>query len=171
MTSRLIALALALAVVGCKKNPPVTETPVITPTTTPAPVQTVPQEIVDLASNFTRVYFDLDSATLSPSAKSALDANVRIMSHRPDIKLEIQGHADQRGTTDYNLALGQRRADSVYKYMQSSGIAQSRLKVVSYGEERPLRSGAHESAWSQNRRCEFVITWSDSSDISGTASK
>lgn len=170
MTPRSIALALALVMVACKKPTPVTETPVITPTT-PAPVQTVPQEIVDLASNFTRVYFDVDRATLNPSAKSALDANVRIMSHRPDIKLEIQGHADERGTTDYNLALGQRRADSVYKYMQANGIAQSRLKVVSYGEERPLRGGSSESVWSQNRRCEFVITWSDNNDISGTASK
>ena len=171
MIPRSLALVLGLSIFGCKK-PLVTETPVIAPVIAPV-VDTVPNDIVELARNFTRVYYDIDSATLSSSAKSALDSNVRIMSARPDIKLEIQGHADERGTTDYNLSLGQRRADSVYRYMKSSGIAQSRVKVVSYGEEKPLRSGGAESAWSQNRRCEFVITWSDNtnSSISGTASK
>ena len=173
MTPRAIALVLMLVTVGCKKQPVVTETAVLTPTTEPvvAP-QTLPQDIVDLAQNFTRVYFDLDNATLSDAAKSALNENITIMTRRPDIKLEIQGHADERGTTDYNLALGQRRAQSVHSFMKSSGIAQSRLKVVSYGEERPLRDASAESAWSQNRRCEFVITWSDNSaegDVSGSA--
>ncbi|MFT5679991.1 MAG: peptidoglycan-associated lipoprotein [Myxococcota bacterium] len=175
MTPRIIAVALMFATVGCKKTPPVTETPVITQTAEPTVAsQTVPQDIVDLAQNFTRVYFDVDGSTLSDSAKSALNENITIMTRRPDIKLEIQGHADERGTTDYNLALGQRRAQSVYSFMKSSGIAQSRLKVVSYGEERPLRSASAESAWSQNRRCEFVITWSDNSaqgNVSGTTSE
>jgi peptidoglycan-associated lipoprotein len=169
---RTLSLVLALSVFGCKKTPPVTETPVITPVTDGT--QKVPDHIVELAQNFTRVYFDLDSSDLSAAAKSALDANVAIMTQRPDIKLEIQGHADERGTTDYNIALGQRRAQSVQSYMKSNGIAQSRLKVVSYGEERPLRTGSYESAWSQNRRCEFVITWSDNSaegNVSGTTSE
>lgn len=173
MTPRILLVLLSFAAFGCKKTPPVTETPVIsaTPDPTAAP-QRLPSEIVELAQNFSRVYFDLDSATLSGSAKSALDANVAIMSKRPDIKLEVQGHADERGTTDYNLALGQRRAQSVYRYMKSNGIAQSRVKVVSYGEERPLRNGSAESSWSQNRRCEFVITWSDNNvdgSVAGTA--
>ena len=172
MTPRILIVLLSLAVVGCKKTPPVTETPVITSTPEPTAPQRLPSEIVELAQNFSRVYFDLDSATLSGSAKSALDANVEIMSKRPDIKLEVQGHADERGTTDYNLALGQRRAQSVYRYMKSNGIAQSRIKVVSYGEERPLRNGSSESSWSQNRRCEFVITWSDTNvdgSVAGTS--
>jgi peptidoglycan-associated lipoprotein len=122
-----------------------------------------------MAKNFKRVFFELDQVGLDPSSKSALDENVRIMTEHPDIKVELQGHADERGTTDYNLALGQRRANAVRKYMVSTGVGSSRLKVVSYGEERPLSSGSNENAWSKNRRAEFVITWGESGNVHGTA--
>ena len=84
------------------------------------------------------------------------------------LRIEIQGHADERGTTDYNLALGLRRAQSVADFMQSQGVSISRIRVVSYGEERPLQQGSDERVWSQNRRCEFAILWSDVDDIQGT---
>lgn len=171
MRNRLLILAL-VSTVGCKKTPP--EQPATTTTAAvvaePEP-EKIPDEVVDLARNFARVYFDLDSANLSADAKAALDENVKIMQARPDLKLEVQGHADERGTTDYNLSLGQKRAQSVYNYMKATGVSQSRLKVVSYGEERPLAGGSSESAWSKNRRCEFVITWSNSNDIQGTANQ
>ena len=163
-------LVCSLLVIGCRKKTPEVPPEVVAPVVSPTS-QKVPDEVVNLARNFTRVFFDFDSSNLSESSKSALNDNVKIMQARPDIKLEIQGHADERGTTDYNIALGQRRADSVYRYMKAQGIADSRLKVVSYGEERPLRSGGSETAWSQNRRCEFIITWSESTDIRGTADK
>ena len=163
-------LVCSLLVIGCRKKTPEVTPEVVAPVVSPTS-QKVPDEVVNLARNFTRVFFDFDSSNLSESSKSALNDNVKIMQARPDIKLEIQGHADERGTTDYNIALGQRRADSVYRYMKAQGIADSRLKVVSYGEERPLRSGGSETAWSQNRRCEFIITWSESTDSRGTADK
>ena len=174
MISRLMFILLGLALVGCKKNvPPVIEVPVATVVEPVAEPTQIPEDVMALVQNFSRIYFDVDSATLNSMAKSALNDNIEILSRRQDIKLEIQGHADERGTTDYNLALGQRRANNVYNHIKSSGISQSRLKVVSYGEEQPLRSGGSESSWSQNRRCEFVITWSDpnaSGSVSGSAS-
>ena len=81
------------------------------------------------------------------------------MLNNSDIKVEIQGHADERGTTDYNLALGQKRSDSVKSYLVSAGVAPSRLSSISYGEEQPLDMAHTEIAWSKNRRAEFRITW------------
>ena len=171
MRKMMLTLAV-LTVVGCKKKPPedIVDTTDIVQTGDVEP-EKIPDEVVDLARNFARVYFDLDSSTLSADAKQALDENVRIMQARPDLKLEVQGHADERGTTDYNLSLGQKRAQSVYTYMKTTGVGDSRIKVVSYGEERPLAGGSTESAWSKNRRCEFVITWSRTSDVQGTANE
>ena len=151
---------------GCKKK---IEEPATTMVAPPAaPSEPPPPPVVEMAKNFTRVYFDFDSSTLTSQSKSALDANVQIMKDNGDIKLELQGHADERGTTDYNLALGQRRANSVYQYMTAGGIPTSRLKVISYGEERPRERGASETAWAQNRRAEFVITWKGEANVSGT---
>ena len=158
----LVHLGLA-----CKKPvketpPPVETAPVVEPEAKEevkaAPSQ-LPAEIMQLVQNFQKVYFDLDAAVLSEDSKAALSQNVTILQKHADIRLEIQGHADERGTTEYNLALGQRRADTVAKYLSASGIAPSRLKVVSYGEEKPLSLDGSESAFSKNRRCEFVIVW------------
>jgi peptidoglycan-associated lipoprotein len=165
MRNRFLTLTLLAFAFGCKKKPPeeIVDTTTVSNSVAAEP-EKIPDEVVNLARNFARVYFDFDSSTLSADGKAALDENVRIMQARPDLKLEVQGHADERGTTDYNLSLGEQRAQSVYRYMQSSGIGQTRLKVVSYGEERPLASGNSESAWSKNRRCEFIITWSNNND-------
>ena len=114
-----------------------------------------------MVKNFQRVYFDFDSATLADDSKAALAENAGIMAANPDIKIELQGHADERGTTDYNLALGQRRADAVRRYLSAQGVAGSRVTVVSYGEEKPLDSRSFEGAWTKNRRAEFRITWGE----------
>ena len=95
----------------------------------------------------------------------AITDNVKIMQAHNDVKLQIQGHADERGTTDYNLALGQRRADAIKNHMINQGVAPSRLAVVSYGEEKPLDPGSNERAWAQNRRAEFIITWGDAATV------
>ena len=171
MKSRTLAtlVATSLIVVACKKKPVPEPAPVAPPA--PAPVAApaaAPAQVVEMVKNFQRVFFDLDASELDASSKAALDANIRIMTEHPDIKVELQGHADERGTTDYNLALGQRRAQAVRRYMTTNGVATPRLKVVSYGEERPLRPGSNESAWSKNRRAEFVITWGDSEAVEGT---
>lgn len=174
MKTRFSTVLLLSISMGCTKD---CREPPAPPPVPPAPVveeaapSRIPDEVINLARNFSRVFFDLDSAELSAEAKSALDENVRIMQARPDIRLEIQGHADERGTTDYNLSLGNNRAQSVLRYMQATGISSTRIKVISYGEERPLASGSTEAAWSRNRRCEFVITWSENTDIQGTTAE
>jgi peptidoglycan-associated lipoprotein len=115
-----------------------------------------------------RAFFDYDQTALRSEAQSAIGTNVSMMGKHSDMKIEVQGHADDRGTTQYNMALGQRRANKVVRYMESNGISESRLRAVSYGEERPLSMGADESAWSQNRRAEFKITFGGTSYTKGT---
>ncbi|RME24254.1 MAG: peptidoglycan-associated lipoprotein Pal [Deltaproteobacteria bacterium] len=160
--------AVALGI-GCKKKPAETAPAAVAPVTeAPAPVEEAPAEVQEMALNFSRVYFEFDQATLNAASKAALDSNAEIMKKKTDIKVEIQGHADERGTTDYNLALGTRRAQAVRDYLVAQGIAPSRLTVVSYGEERPLVQGHSETAWSQNRRAEFRITWGDAGNVQGT---
>ena len=103
-------------------------------------------------------------------AKSAVDGNVAIMNNHSDMKVEVQGHADERGTTQYNMALGQRRANAIVRYMTANGIAEARLRAVSYGEERPSVMGDTESAWDSNRRGEFKITYGGTDYTRGTTS-
>ena len=155
-------ILMALVVFGCKKAPPesvaVSDGP-IAPIEAPASQAPVPDSVKQLAANFSKVFFEFDAATLTSSAQQALSANVTIMTANNDLKVEIQGHADERGTTDYNLSLGQKRAESVKKYMVAQGVSPTRLGTISYGEERPVDHTATEVAWSKNRRAEFRITW------------
>jgi len=161
---------MALVVFGCKKAPPetvaVSDGPVA-PIEAPAAQAPVPDQVKQMAANFSKVFFEFDAATLTSSAQQALSANVSIMTDNNDLKVEIQGHADERGTTDYNLSLGQKRAESVKKYMVAQGVSPTRLGTISYGEERPVDGSATEVAWSKNRRAEFRITWGQGS-VTGT---
>ena len=151
---------------ACKKQQP--PEPVVEPPTQPtAPIQ-LPEEIMTMTQNFQRVYFETDSSTLNFQAKEALEENSKLMMKYSDIRIEIQGHADERGTTDYNLALGQQRATNVTQYMINLGVPSSRIRMTSFGEEKPLSEDFSEHAWSKNRRCEFAITWSKSDHIQGT---
>lgn len=100
------------------------------------------------------MYFELDSATLSAPVRSALDSALPCLRRQGKIRLE--GHADERGTTDYNIALAQRRAESIQRYLATQGIPQSKLPVVSYGEERPMDPSHTETAWAKNRRVDMV---------------
>lgn len=115
------------------------------------------EAVASLLDNFSRVYFETNKATLTADSMDALTANALILGRFPDVTVEIQGHADERGTTDYNLALGQQRANTVLEYLVGQGIAASRLPVVSYGEERPATAASGEVAWAQNRRAEFRV--------------
>ncbi len=99
-------------------------------------------------------YFDYDSSTLKPQAQEALDAHIALLKgNQRNVRLE--GHTDERGTREYNMALGERRANSVRDYMVVNGIASHRIETISYGEEQPLAYGSDESSWSQNRRVEL----------------
>jgi peptidoglycan-associated lipoprotein len=98
-----------------------------------------------------RVYFAYDSHDLTPEAQAVLDAQVRWLQRYPAQRIIIEGNADERGTREYNIALGARRASSVRDYLVARGVAPSRIDTVSYGKERPIATGDDESAWQQNR--------------------
>jgi peptidoglycan-associated lipoprotein len=100
-------------------------------------------------------YFDFDSSALKPEARDALDAHIALLRTTDDM-IRLEGHTDERGTRDYNMALGERRANSVRDYMVVNGIASYRIETVSYGEERPVAYGTGEANWSQNRRVELL---------------
>ena len=107
------------------------------------------------------VYFDFDKSTLTDSAKKVLDRKVQIMNANAGVSIQIQGNTDERGSAEYNLALGQQRAAAVKRYLVQHGIADSRITILSNGEEKPADPGHDETAWSHNRRAEFVITVGD----------
>lgn len=103
------------------------------------------------------VYFEFDSSTVRDEMKLALDNNIEWLKKRQDVKVELQGHADEKGTNEYNIALGERRAHSIRKYLVDMGINEAILSTISYGEERPADLGQTEEALAKNRRVEFVI--------------
>jgi peptidoglycan-associated lipoprotein len=104
------------------------------------------------------VYFDFDSDQLSDQARATLDSKLAVLSANQSVRVRIAGHADERGSDEYNLALGQRRAATAKRYLTERGVSADRIEVTSFGEERPAVEGSDESAWSQNRRDEFEIT-------------
>jgi len=162
-----MALALALAGAGCAKKPvattPVppaptpaqTEAPPTPPTPIPVPEPEATKPPVS-ASSLQVVYFGYDSFQLDDGARAALDANAKLMRDNPTLNVSVDGHCDERGTVEYNQALGQKRAESVQQYLADQGIPANRFRVISYGKERPADEGHDEGAWSRNRRVEFT---------------
>jgi peptidoglycan-associated lipoprotein len=186
-SSVVVVVLLSLAATGCGKKQPVTQPapptvaatpPGVTPARPPAPPAErvedslpVPPEplsedsianrsLDDLNrdSPFKPVFFPLDSSDLDDPGRMVATANAAILKKYPTWVLTIEGHCDERGTAEYNLALGERRAVSVKTYLVSLGIPQDRLRTVSYGKEFPFDPGHDERAWSNNRRAHFVIT-------------
>lgn len=104
-----------------------------------------------------RINFDLDSNAINAEARAVL-SDARECFALSNVSYRIEGHCDERGTTDYNLALGQRRADAVQRYIVGLGVTPSRISTVSYGEEKPLERGHGERAWAQNRRAEILVS-------------
>jgi peptidoglycan-associated lipoprotein len=180
----LLATAALVAAVACgKKTPPVARpappppTAATTPPRPPAPPDpvrepvSVPAEPVrddaiasasldDLNKNspLKPVYFELDSSELSAANQKALDENAALLKRYTNWAVTIEGHCDERGTAEYNLALGERRAIAARAYLVSLGIAADRLRTVSYGKEFPFDPGHDEAAFAKNRRAHFVIT-------------
>jgi peptidoglycan-associated lipoprotein len=105
------------------------------------------------------IYFDFDSYTLSDPAKKIVDSKVEFLRRYSKVKVTVEGHCDERGTTEYNLALGERRANSAMQYMVNSGIRQDGVSTISYGKERPLATGGNEASWAKNRRAHFVLNY------------
>lgn len=104
-----------------------------------------------------RVFFKFDSSALSEGAKKTLDKTATWLNNNSNIAILIEGHCDERGTREYNLALGQRRAEAAKKYLVSKGVKSSRIKTISYGKERPAVVGKGEAIWSKNRRSVIVV--------------
>jgi peptidoglycan-associated lipoprotein len=104
-----------------------------------------------------KIYFDYDKADLKPEARATLEQKARFLQANSSYSVTIEGNCDERGTNEYNLALGERRADAASKFLNSMGISADRITTVSYGEEKPVAMGYNESAWSQNRRDEFKL--------------
>ena len=162
-----ICLVLALAVsTGCKskKTPPI-DPGLTTPTSTgPGPEETTGSGLPDLdieslvfesAEGVRTIYFDYDSYSLRPDALETLRHNAEVLKQYAGVYVQIEGHCDERGTQDYNLALGEKRALATRDHLIRLGISGDRLITISYGEEDPMDMGHTEAAWAQNRRCEF----------------
>ncbi|MGD8982352.1 MAG: peptidoglycan-associated lipoprotein Pal [Desulfobacterales bacterium] len=103
------------------------------------------------------IHFEFDSSTLTPEAQLTLKKKAEWLQNNPEAMSTIEGHCDERGTSEYNLALGDRRATSAKNFLVDLGISASRLTTISYGEERPIDPGQNEEAWAKNRRCHFTI--------------
>jgi len=103
------------------------------------------------------IYFDYDKADLKPEAQSILAKKAQFLGSNSSYSVRIEGNCDERGTNEYNLALGERRADAAKKYLNSLGISADKITTLSYGEEKPVDSGHDETAWSKNRRDEFKL--------------
>ncbi len=178
-------LAGSLALMGCPKRPEVgqagpgavgpsaatapapappaapraQETPVTRPTppaeapVTPAP----PAATAPAASPLKDVFFDFDRSNIKDDQKAALSDDIAWLKSNPSAKVTLEGHCDERGTVEYNLALGERRAKATKDYLIAAGIAADRVSTISYGKERPFVLGHDESAWKWNRRSHFVL--------------
>lgn len=163
-TVMLVAGTISLA--ACSKKAP-EELPPPPPTTTApvtddTPISTGPdvgsQAHFESAVNGQNViYFDTDRYNIDSADAAALQSQAQYLAQYPQVSITVEGHADERGTREYNLALGERRANSAKNYLVSLGVSAARVATVSYGKERPVALGSNESAWAQNRRAVSVV--------------
>ncbi|MBT1072672.1 peptidoglycan-associated lipoprotein Pal [Pelotalea chapellei] len=113
--------------------------------------------IADLQKSLENIYFDFDASTLSDTARQALSRNFDLLMKNPRAAIRIEGNCDERGSSEYNLALGERRAQAAVSYLTTMGIPSGRLSIISYGKEKPADPGHNEAALAKNRRDEFVV--------------
>jgi peptidoglycan-associated lipoprotein len=169
-------LVLGLALPACKHHapggPPPVAPPVAPATPPPAPPPVAPEvapQVEDPLAGLSSaelesrglladIHFDFDSAELRDADRQVLTQNADFLKSHAYIKVTVEGHCDERGTVEYNLALGERRARNAYDYLVSLGVPADRLKTVSYGKEIPLCQDSNESCWARNRRAHFAIT-------------
>jgi len=162
LSGRAVKMALAglaaLALAACSSDP---EQPTVQATTAPAPAAPAgptPGSQQDLVVNVgDRVFFDTDQSSLRADARATLQRQAAWLNQYPNIRVTLEGHADERGTREYNLALGARRANSAKDYLVSLGVAPSRVRTISFGKERPVALCSDESCWAQNRRAVSVV--------------
>jgi len=169
-TAKFLFVVLAVAM-GCAKKPPATPPAEPVPPKVDSVAATPQTPAVDeaaqrreriqarIAENFKPIYFEYDQSALTSEGKSICEGIGQLMKDVPEITARIEGHADERGTNEYNLALGERRSLVVKQYLVSYGIDGGRLAVISYGEEKPALDGQDEAAWAKNRRAEFTTAF------------
>jgi len=154
----VIAFAVAMTLAGCasKRGVPNSAAELGLNSATPGSQQDFTVNVGD------RVFFDTDSSVIRPDGRATLDRQAQWLAKYPNYPVTVEGHADERGTREYNLALGQRRAAAVRDYLASKGVPASRMRIISYGKERPVATCDDISCWSQNRRAVTVLGGSSS---------
>ena len=160
---KLIALSGALILAGCQSKPKETADnapPMASEPATSAPTSSiVPGSAEDLRVNVgDTVHFDYDRYDIMDSDRAVLQRQAAWLGKYPSVRVTVEGHCDERGTREYNLALGARRANAVKEYLVSLGVSAGRLETISYGKERPMCTESSESCWAQNRRGVTTIT-------------
>lgn len=169
MKRRHVSIVLALSastlllagLAGCARKAlqsgPASASPPSAPAPTEVPPPLPPSPSVPTQGELAPVFFGFDSHALNEAARTVLDQNAKRLREQPSSGITIEGHCDERGTIEYNQALGERRAQAARDYLTSAGIASTRIQVVSFGKERPFDDGHDEAAWASNRRAHFVI--------------
>ncbi|MBV7257993.1 peptidoglycan-associated lipoprotein Pal [Erythrobacter crassostreae] len=167
MKATMLLVASATALAACAKKPPEELPPAPITSPTPAPIDNTPRQsgpIVGSQDHFagavgssTVIYFDTDRFNIDSSDAAALQAQAQYFAQYPQLTFTVEGHADERGTREYNLALGERRANAAKNYLVSLGVGANRIRTVSYGKERPVALASNQAAWAQNRRAASII--------------
>lgn len=154
-SAKLAAIAVLLALTACASKPATTAST----SGTSATETIVPGSAKDFQVNVgDRVFFDFDMSDIRSDAASTLQKQAAWLAKYPAVRLSIEGHCDERGTREYNLALGARRANAAKEFLVSQGVSASRLETISYGKEKPTCVESNESCWAQNRRAVSVIS-------------
>lgn len=141
---------------GAEPPPPPSTSENAPPTETPPPPPSTGGGEETTAANLRDAFFDFDDASLREDAKAALDGNAKYMESHSGMNVVIEGHCDERGSVEYNLALGEKRARAAKDYLVAYGVPANRMTTISYGKERPFDTGHSEESWAQNRRAHFV---------------
>jgi len=152
----MLTLAATLAMTACSKKHNADEGNL--PTAANADENTMGDSDNGQAMGLQTIHFGYDTYTLDTEAKGILTSNVQILKDKTSVQIQIEGHCDQRGGIQYNIALGEKRANSVKKFLVDQGISADRITVISFGKEKPLDNGMSEEAYAKNRRANFVIT-------------
>ena len=169
LSTILLAATALVAVAGCSKKRPETLPPAPLTDTTPGQATpsaqspygdaVIPGSDADFQRSVTSntINFDVDMYDIDPQARSVLDSQAEWLAKFPNVRATIEGHCDERGTREYNLALGDRRANAAKNYLVARGVSPARLTTISYGKERPVAMGSDEGAYAQNRRAVTVV--------------
>lgn len=166
----MVLVSTSLVLGACKKKPAPAPTPAPNAPAERAPERKTPPAPVDTMAAYNEkvaaarlrlletIYFEYDADELRDEARASLDAKIAILNANPSLRIRVAGHCDERGSDEYNIALGRRRAEAAKRYLTDRGIDAARIETSSFGRERPAVQGSTEEAWSKNRRDEFEIT-------------